>query len=81
MGNSCECIRRQGGDEAEDALLASLVGEGTDRGPRGPPPPYQVSGGVRRVCWVGAQLCMFARQTSAGRTSQSACNACRQQVL
>ena len=43
MGNSCECVRRQNSDEAEDALLASLVGEGTDVRPRGPPPPYQVS--------------------------------------
>ena len=44
MGNSCECVRRQSsGDEAEDALLASLVAEGTTDGrPRGPPPPYQV---------------------------------------
>jgi hypothetical protein len=44
MGNTCECFRRQGGDEAEDALLASLMAEGTAEGrPRGPPPPYQVS--------------------------------------
>ena len=44
MGNVCECIRRpQDGDEAEDALLASLVGgEGGHGRPRGPPPPYQV---------------------------------------
>ena len=43
MGNTCECVRRQGGDEAEDALLASLVAEGAAEGrPRGPPPPYQV---------------------------------------
>ena len=44
MGNTCECVRRQpSGDEAEDALLASLIAEGTAEGrPRGPPPPYQV---------------------------------------
>lgn len=42
MGNACECVRRQTSDEAEDALLSTLVGEVTDGRPRGPPPPYQV---------------------------------------
>ena len=53
MGNTCDCVRRQRNDEAEDALLGSLVGEGTDGRPRGPPPPYQVGVPVEnglRVC-------------------------------
>jgi hypothetical protein len=57
MGNSCECVRRQTSDEAEDALLASLVSEGTDGGrPRGPPPPYQPQAPVYNVNYSLAAL-------------------------
>ena len=58
MGNSCECVRRQSsGDEAEDALLASLVAEGTTDGrPRGPPPPYQVR--LFELCYITVCLAL-----------------------
>ena len=61
MGNSCECVRRQTSDEAEDALLASLVGDGTDGRPRGPPPPYQVGSHGYRIVHSSSMTdtCMY----------------------